>query len=93
LKTANWKSLAELLGITAIVASLIFVGLEMRQAREIAMSDGALANGANEIERHIAIGENSEIWRRGTSGEELSGNDEVVFRGLVQIVEATEFME
>jgi hypothetical protein len=65
----------------------------MRQAREIAMSDGALANGANEIERHNAISENSEIWRKGNSGDELSGNDEVVFRSLVQIVEATEFME
>lgn len=83
----------ELLGITAIVASLIFVGLEMRQAREIAMSDGALANGANEIERHSAIIENSEVWRRGRSGDELNDNDDVVFRSLVQIANATEFME
>jgi hypothetical protein len=93
LKTTNWKSIVELLGITAIVASLIFVGLEMRQAREIAMSDGALANGANEIERHNAIAANSEIWRSGNSGKELGENDEVVFRSLVQIVHATEFME
>jgi hypothetical protein len=93
LKTTNWKSIVELLGITAIVASLIFVGLEMRQAREIAMSDGALANGANEIERHNSIVDNSEIWRSGNSGSELSENDQVVFRSLVQIVHATEFME
>jgi len=65
----------------------------MRQARQIAMSDGALANGANEIERHNSIIENSEIWRSGNSGDELSENDEVVFRSLVQIVHATEFME
>jgi len=36
LKTASWKDIAELFGIAAIVASLIFVGLEMRQTREIA---------------------------------------------------------
>lgn len=65
----------------------------MRQSREIAMSDGALANGANEIERYNAINENPDIWRRGSSGEELSENDEVVFRNLMQIVEAAEFME
>jgi hypothetical protein len=93
LKTTDWKSIVEFLGITAIVASLIFVGLEMRQARQIAMSDGALANGANEIERHNSIADNAEIWRSGNSGSELSENDEVVFRSLVQIVHATEFME
>ena len=65
----------------------------MRQAREIAMSDGALANGANEIERHNAISENPDIWRRGSAGDELDENDEIVFRSLMQIVEATEFME
>jgi hypothetical protein len=93
LKTTDWKSIVEFLGITAIVASLIFVGLEMRQARQIAMADGALANGANEIERHNSIADNAEIWRSGNSGSELSENDEVVFRSLVQIVHATEFME
>ena len=92
-KTTDWKSIVELLGITAIVASLIFVGLEMRQARQIAMSDGALANGANEIERHNSIADNAEIWRIGNSGGELNENDEIVFRSLVQIVHATEFME
>ena len=79
--------------MSAIVASLIFVGLEMRQAREIAMSDGALANGANEIERYNAISANPEIWRRGSSGDDLTENEEVVFRSLMQIVEAAEFME
>ena len=57
------------------------------------MSDGALANAANEIERYIAVNENSDIWIRGNSGEELNENDKVLFRNLVQIAEATEFME
>ncbi len=65
----------------------------MRQARDIAMSDGALANAANEIERYIAVSENSDIWLRGNSGEELNENDKISFRSLVQIAEATEFME
>ena len=37
LKTTNWKDLAELIGITAIVASLIFVGLQMKQSQDIAI--------------------------------------------------------
>ena len=57
------------------------------------MSDGALANAANEIERYNAISENSDIWLRGNSGEELNENDKLVFRNLVQTVQAAEFME
>jgi len=34
----NWKDIAELVGITAIVASLIFVGFQMKQSHEIALS-------------------------------------------------------
>ena len=35
----NWKQTAELVGIAAIVASLIFVGLEMRQDQNIARAE------------------------------------------------------
>ena len=37
MKSTNWKDIAELVGIAAIVASLIFVGLQMRQSHEIAL--------------------------------------------------------
>ena len=31
MKSGDWKSIAEFIGIAAIVASLVFVGLQMRQ--------------------------------------------------------------
>lgn len=34
----SWKDITETVGIVAIVASLIFVGLEMRQTRSIALA-------------------------------------------------------
>ena len=34
----SWKDVAELVGIIAIVASLIFVGLELRQSQQIAIA-------------------------------------------------------
>ncbi|NIU94561.1 hypothetical protein GWN15_15620 [candidate division KSB1 bacterium] len=34
----DWKEIAELIGTAAIVASLIFVGLELRQSHEIAIA-------------------------------------------------------
>jgi hypothetical protein len=33
MKSTNWKDIAELVGIAAIVASLVFVGMQMRQDR------------------------------------------------------------
>ena len=38
LKSTNWKDIVELVGIAAIVASLIFVGLQMQQSQEIAIA-------------------------------------------------------
>ena len=39
MSTSNWKDFAELFGIAAIVASLIFVGLQMKQSHEIALAE------------------------------------------------------
>ena len=38
MNSTNWKDIAELVGISAIVASLVFVGLELRQSHEIAIA-------------------------------------------------------
>jgi len=38
MKNTNWKDVLELIGIAAIVASLIFVGLQMKQSHEIALA-------------------------------------------------------
>lgn len=39
MKTANWHDIAELIGIAAIVASLVFVGMQMKQDRVHAQSE------------------------------------------------------
>ena len=39
MKLANWKDSLELVGIAAIVVSLVFVGYELRQSTAIARSD------------------------------------------------------
>ena len=38
MKFTDWRATAELIGITAIVASLIFVGLQLKQSQEIAIA-------------------------------------------------------
>jgi hypothetical protein len=65
----------------------------MRQAQNIAMSDGALANAANTIETNTAIRENSEVWINGNSGKELTENEALVFQTLVRSELVAQFME
>ncbi len=46
MKSPDWKDTAELIGITAIVASLIFVGFELKQNRDIAVASASDATTA-----------------------------------------------
>ena len=83
MKTRDWKDIAELIGTTAIVASLIFVGLQMKQAQEIANADRRMMRVANKIEMHNAINEHADTWARGLSGQELNETEAVIFENLV----------
>ena len=56
-KTA-WKDTAELIGISAIVASLVFVGMQMKQSQDIALSQASQARTAMSIETLISTTEN-----------------------------------
>ena len=83
MKSRDWKDIAELIGITAIVASLIFVGLQMKQAQEIGNAERRMMRVANEIEVQNAINEHVDIWVTGLSGQELSETETVIFVNLV----------
>ena len=86
MKPSNWKDFAELIGITAIDASLIFVGLQMRQAEVIARSEMNASVLANRIEMHAAIIEHPDIWERGNKGEELEEGEATIFSRQVLII-------
>lgn len=39
MRKTDWKDIAELVGIVAIVASLVFVGIQLRQDRTLARAE------------------------------------------------------
>ncbi len=86
MKPSDWKDFAELIGIAAIVASLIFVGLQMRQAEVIARGEMNASFLANRIEMHTAIIEHPDIWERGNKGEELEEDEAAIFSRQVLII-------
>jgi len=79
MKFQNWKETAELVGIAAIVASLLFVGLQMRQTGEIARGQMYSNQLANALTAYSAISDHPDIWVRGKRGDELDPADAEVF--------------
>lgn len=80
MKTTNWKDIAELIGIAAIVGSLIFVGMEMRQTRTIAMAAAYQARTDSELNMQQMFDSTYgmlEIRRKSRTGERLSPIDQI----------------
>lgn len=83
MKSLNRKAIAELVGFVAIVASLVFVGLELRQAQRIAIAEGWSSNFATRIEVANSIKEDMVIWKKGALGDELNEEESAVFAILL----------
>ena len=47
MKSIDWKHISELIGMAAIVASLIFLAFQIRQEEDIAISEIRFATEAN----------------------------------------------
>jgi hypothetical protein len=80
----QWHDWLEGIGIIAIVASLIFVGLQLRQAEKIASAEGHASTMSNLIEVGNSINANVNIWNRGATGEELTDDEAAIFAVLVR---------
>jgi hypothetical protein len=75
LKTGTWRDSAELIGIAAIVASLIFVGLQLRQEQRIAVVELNQNSTAINTEYQIAIANIADTWVKANNGEVLSESE------------------
>ena len=86
MSNTDWKSVAEFVGIAAIVASLVFVGMQLRQEQEIAIVDTYGSVVDSNVAVLSLIGENPTVWEKGLLGDELSTSDKIVFSGMVRAV-------
>ena len=83
LERITWKGIAEIVGIVAIVASLVFVALQLKQSQDIAIAEMRASRQSSLVELNNAIGEHAEIWAKGNVGEELSRSEQVIYRSLL----------
>ena len=83
MQNKDWRGLAELIGIAAIVASLFFVGLQIRQSQDVALSELDVALNANDIALATTIGDHADIWVNGNAGAELDASELAYYSRLI----------
>jgi len=82
--SAKLNDRMQVLGIFALVASLIFVGYQLLQDRRIAEVEALAANLVAEFELAQLIKDERDIWLKGLRGEKLSDSEELVFEALAK---------
>ncbi len=75
----NWRRIAELVGVLALVLSLLFVGLQMRQTNDLAFMELDTAMVGISVDIAELVATNPEVWVKGNSGEELSASEYAVY--------------
>ena len=81
-KVNDWL---QIFGMFGIIASLIFVGLQLKQADEIATMETFDRAAEHRRDLFTLIAENADVWQRGCVGEELSASDHVVFMNIYRV--------
>jgi hypothetical protein len=74
-KLRDWL---QLVGMAAVVASLVFVGLQIKQSDEIALVE-LLDNAAvRNLELSTLRADHADIWQKACLGDELSSSEKVI---------------
>lgn len=87
-KFGDWL---QIIGTFGVLGGLIFVGLEIRQDRQIAKADAVDAYAQGLKDWAGLISDNADVWLRGTSGEHLEGEDAAKFYALASAWELTRY--
>ena len=91
MKTGTLKAIGELIGVAAIAGSLIFVGLQMQQAQQIALNESGW-NGQNaQVELRSVINDHADVWVRGNAGADLDDAEAEIYRSLITSMNSRAF--
>ena len=88
---ADWKDTAELIGIAAIVASLTFVGLELRQSQRIAYAEQEGAQIADYMAIDELIASKAALVLKLNREEDLTDTERIEAQRLILSVEVMSF--
>jgi len=83
----KWKEILEVVGIFAVVASLLFVGQQIRLDRQFAKEESSHLSAENQIALSQLIADHADVWIKGLIGEDLSPSDRIRFNQIAYAVE------
>ena len=81
---SNWL---QVIGLFGVIGSLIFVGLQLRLERQVALTEGIGAALQADISFVELMAQYSDVWLKGTSGESLSSSERHQFDELARVNE------
>lgn len=93
MRKIEWKGVTEIVGISAIVGSLVFVGLQIRQEQNVAVSQIFQSTMATQVEIHIAMAEHAEVLAKARNVDELSDAERIAVEELIEMWSARAFFE
>ena len=68
----------QIVGIAAVVGSLMFVGLQLKQSDDIALAGVFESSAARGIELRSLFAEHADTWQKACLGEELNASEKVI---------------
>ena len=68
----------QIIGIAAVVASLIFVGLQIKQSDDIAFAEVVESSAARGTEQRAVIAAHADTWQKACLGEQLSAAEKSI---------------
>ncbi len=72
----------QVIGIAAVVASLIFVGMQIKQSDEIALAEVLESAAARAIEERALVAAHSDTWHKACLGEQLTAQERLIAANL-----------
>jgi len=80
------RSIVELVSVMAVVASLVFVGIQLRQDQQIAVAQIFADFDDTQIELSRLLIENEAVWIAGRRGDTLSDSEQFKFNAIAEAV-------
>ena len=93
MKLIDWRAIAESIGILAIVASLIFVGLQLQQDRIVASSQVNMATLETIVAIDTAMSEHAGVWVKARNMQDLSETEVQIVDRIVHMAMNKAFFE
>jgi hypothetical protein len=90
---ATLKNVAELVGIIAVLATLILIWAQLRQTQVIAVAELNVSLVQARVDMSGLMTEHSDVWLRGSVGDSLTAVERVTFEEIAATLDTRWFVE